>query len=319
MRGIKSFLFLALIGLPLISLAETKPTVIGKKESTIIGGIITLGDIAEITSDSETDKGGLSLVKIGDSPAPGESSIINASTILAAIKSAGVNLADIGYVFTETITVTRAARLITLAEVRDAIEREIEADGSKISISAIDYRDPVKVAPGFASISAALSSRGRSKMKFGITVAVTDEAPKTFEVQVKVADWADIPVASRPLRRGQIIDSSDLQMARVNLETLAEDVAINESDLIGKELKQNISTGETFRDRNIKVPPVILSSSKVTAVYESGPLKAIATGIALEDGITGQVIRVQNEISKKILMARVVEPGLVKIEREVLR
>ncbi len=319
MRAIKSFLAVVLIGLPLGSFADNKPTVIGKKESTVIGGMITLGDIAEITEGSDVGKSALSEIRIGEAPAPGESSTINAATILAAIESAGVKLEGIGYVFTETLTVTRAARLITLAEVREAIEREIADEGSKISITSIDYREPVKVAPGFASISAALSSRGRSKMRFGITVAVTDEAPKTFEVQVKVADWADVPVASRPLRRGEIIDSSDLQMARVNLETLAEDVAISESDLIGKELKQNISTGETFRDRNIKVPPVILSSSKVTAVYESGPLKAIATGIALEDGIVGQVIRVQNEISKKILVARVVEPGLVKVEREVLR
>ena len=316
MNLMNSLLVLGLILLPVAVEAESKATILGKNSVTVIGAEVTLGDIADITNTTNDD---LSKIKIALSPAPGEEISLEASQVLQALKENGISLSEIGYVLPKTLKVARAARLITMAEVRDAIEKSIAESGRSLTISELEYREPVKVAPGFSTLTAKLSSRSKARMIFDITVAVEAEEPKSFQVVTQVSEWADVPVAARPLRRGEIIESGDVQMARLNLEALAEDVTIAEKDLVGKELKQPISVGETFKARNIKVPPVILSSSKITAIYESGALRAVATAIALEDGIPGQVIRIQNEISKKTLMARVVEPGLVRVEREVLR
>jgi flagella basal body P-ring formation protein FlgA len=316
MSLIKGILILTLLLLPLVAEADNKATIIGKKSVTVVGSAVTLGDIADI---SNVNNDALSKIEIASAPAPGEEISLEASQVLQALKENGINLSDIGYALPKNLKVARAARLISLAEVREALENNISESGRNLTISEIEYREPVKVAPGFATITAKLNSRSKARMVFDITVQVDSEEPKSFDVSAQVSEWADVPVASRPLRRGEIIEKGDLQMARLNLEALAEDITITEDDLVGKELKQPISVGETFKARNIKVPPVILSSSKITAIYESGALRAVATAIALEDGVPGQMIRIQNEISKKTLMARVVEPGLVRVEREVLR
>lgn len=304
-----------------VALAENKQvTLLGKKSATVINSKITIGDLVDVKEGAEQEiTSRIRGITIGRPLAAGEEATIEASSIIQALSENGINLREIGYVIPKNILVARAARLITLAEVKDAIQSSLSKSGRSLTVSEIDYKEPVKVAPGMASMSAKMTSRNKGKMTFGITVQVEGEALSTFNVGATVSDWADVPVASRSLRRGEIIQTSDLQMARANLEALGDDVELSSDSLVGKELKNAISAGDTFKSFSLKVPPVVVASSKVSVIYESGALRAVATGVALEDGILGQVIKIQNDSSKKVIMARVVEAGLVKIEREVLR
>jgi len=309
-----------LIALSVASAENKQLTLLGKRTVTIVSSKVTVGDLADLQDISNKEFADrISGIAVGRPLSAGEELTIEASAIVQALNENGINLREIGYVFPKNIAVSRAARLITLAEVKDAIQGTLSKSGRSLTVTEVDYKEPVKVAPGLANIDAKMTSRNKGKMTFGITVRVEGEALTSFNVAATVSDWADVPVASRPLKRGEVIQSSDLQMARVNLEVLGNDVEIREDLLLGKELKNAVSAGDTFKYFSVKVPPVVLASSKVSVVYESGALKAIATGVALEAGIAGQVIKVQNDASKKVIMARVVEPGLVKVETEVLR
>lgn len=61
-------------------------------------------------------------------------------------------------------------------------------------------------------------------------------------------------------------------------------------------------------------PPVVRARQRVTMTARVGALVVTATGESHQDGRVGEVIRVENVDSKKVLRARVTGPGRVDIE-----
>jgi flagella basal body P-ring formation protein FlgA len=109
------------------------------------------------------------------------------------------------------------------------------------------------------------------------------------------------------------VGAGDLMMARLNLGSIPSDTAHEATSIIGLETSSNITYGEVFRKKKLAIPPLIESGSKVTMVYESKLFKATASGVALESGAAGQMIRIRNDGSKRVVSGEVVEPGLVRI------
>jgi flagella basal body P-ring formation protein FlgA len=62
------------------------------------------------------------------------------------------------------------------------------------------------------------------------------------------------------------------------------------------------------------IPPVVKSGSRVTLLFKRGQLEVTASGIALENGIVGSEIKVRNENSKRVVIGRVADEGLVVVE-----
>ena len=53
----------------------------------------------------------------------------------------------------------------------------------------------------------------------------------------------------------------------------------------------------------------------VTLVYRSGGIEATASGVAIESGAQGDEIRVRNDSSRKIILGKVLEPGMVGVTK----
>jgi flagella basal body P-ring formation protein FlgA len=129
-----------------------------------------------------------------------------------------------------------------------------------------------------------------------------------------VADeWRLMPIATRPLRKGDIVSGADVELSRVNGTTVGRDVIENLSDVVGQSLTRDVGQGEMFRNGAVVVTPLVKAGARVTLLYRRGRLEATATGVALENGAAGQEIKVRNEASNKIIEGRVSDPGIVEV------
>jgi flagella basal body P-ring formation protein FlgA len=132
-----------------------------------------------------------------------------------------------------------------------------------------------------------------------------------FQMKALADEWRIMPIAARPLKRGEPIQASDVRLNRVSGASLSTDSLEQIGDVVGRVLLRDLGQGELFNSKAVKVPPVITVGSPVTMIYRKGRLEATARGVALEDGIEGQEINIRNESSKKVLRARVQERGVV--------
>ncbi|RMD62393.1 MAG: flagella basal body P-ring formation protein FlgA, partial [Alphaproteobacteria bacterium] len=72
--------------------------------------------------------------------------------------------------------------------------------------------------------------------------------------------------------------------------------------------------GATVLASDLREPVVVAKNSLVTIRLETPRMVLSAQGRAIEAGGSGDVIRVMNTASNKIIHARVVNAGLVRIE-----
>ena len=61
-------------------------------------------------------------------------------------------------------------------------------------------------------------------------------------------------------------------------------------------------------------PIIINKASTVEIVYQNNGIEVRAVGTALQDGREGEMIRVQNEVSKKIISGLVLDKNTVLIK-----
>lgn len=316
LNSFKSLCLLILVLLPL-SVSAKDIRVIGRKTVTVTTPEIKLSDLAEITNEQADDEDaviGLKKLVIGVAPKPGSELTLAAHQVIEKLRDAGVNFDSVGYAFPKVVTVRRAGRRLERSELQAVMERVLDEQSRDLAIKGFTYGNNIMVPTGELKLTARMfSGKQDGQVGFAFEAQSKDEAPQRFELIALVDEWQDVPVAARPLARGAMIRAEDITLERHNITELPRDAALSSDSLTGYSISQDIALGDVFRRSRLSIPPVITSGSNVTLVYRQGALEAKATGVALESGAAGDEIKVRNDGSKRIVLGRVIEPGIVGV------
>lgn len=147
------------------------------------------------------------------------------------------------------------------------------------------------------------------------TVGVRCSAPKkwTIYVSAEVHQMVTVWVASDYLPRGSLIQQQDFTQKQMDLSQLRYGYYTDFNEVSGKTLKRHLARGAVLTPAAIAITKVIKRGEHVTIIAETGGIMVRAAGQALEDGGVGDIIRVKNLNSRKVIEARVDGPGRVKI------
>ena len=127
----------------------------------------------------------------------------------------------------------------------------------------------------------------------------------SWPVAVQARVWRDLPVAHSPLTRGQLLRDADVTMERRDF-LLQRDAYLNfPTDDSSLELAENIPTGLPVLNRSVHARPAVRRGRLVDAIYADGTLNISLKVETLEDGLTGQIIRVRNPKTKRELQGKV--------------
>lgn len=124
---------------------------------------------------------------------------------------------------------------------------------------------------------------------------------------------AEVPVLKRPVRNGEIIRDTDIEIRDLPLAQVRVDVVTDIASLIGKSPLHSISAFRPIRDHEIAMPPLVKKNNIVQMHYQSPGMEIITTGQALEDGAKGSVIGVRNLTSKRVVQAVVEDVSAVSV------
>ncbi|MCY2973710.1 MAG: flagellar basal body P-ring formation chaperone FlgA [Planctomycetota bacterium] len=122
--------------------------------------------------------------------------------------------------------------------------------------------------------------------------------------------WA----AVGPLPKGRIVSHEDLKeiVLPSSSKTPMDDYFVDRSQLIGRELRRAISTGQPIMRRDVGAPRIVLQNETIEIQVVAGAIVAQTSGKALESGGQDDVIQVEVIGNKKKLVARVIGPGQVE-------
>lgn len=135
----------------------------------------------------------------------------------------------------------------------------------------------------------------------------------TLTVAVKTAVNLPVVVAMQPLERGRVIDAEDVVLRVQDIAPLNGQFFTATDEAIGQIVKRRISVSQVVTSAQLEQPVMVERGQSVLMVARMNGIEASTTGEAMKQGRKGDVIRVRNISSQRIVDAMVVSPGVVRI------
>lgn len=214
----------------------------------------------------------------------------------------------------------RVRSVIRPDQLRNAIVRHLEQEfGGKVRevrVAVIEPREPIPVPAGRLEIAVLPSAleEGLGRRIFHLQLSHNGRPVDTVEVLSDVAGFADVVVPSRLIKTDEVIETEDVTVSRIRLVDLRQQFATDLNDVVGKSAARPLQSQLPIRTMSLKKPYVVRKGDRVTIEARSGGLSIQAAGVSKAGAELGQMVTVTNSDSGKELRAKVVSPGVVRVD-----
>lgn len=199
-------------------------------------------------------------------------------------------------------TVKTYLTMNTLQPHRGSIDIKIERIDSRLKLNKC--QNPLR---------AFLSNNNRIGGKLIVGVRCTKPKPWLVYVPAEVTIFEEILVASKPLQRGHILDQTDISRAKIKTSNSNTVYFTDPNRIIGKVLVRPIKAGNILAAHLLQAPRLIRRGQQVTLLVDISGLQIRMKGHALSDGAAGDLVRVRNAKTKRIVEGIVKKPGIVQV------
>lgn len=134
-----------------------------------------------------------------------------------------------------------------------------------------------------------------------------------IHLPVKIEVFDDVLVAASPLLKGQKIDESVVAFRKHDISRLKNGYYSKDSELGMLEARRSLSRGAVLTPKNLAPLMLVRAGQQVTLVLDYNGLQVKSSGKALQSARLGELVRVRNGQSQKIVQGVVAGEGLVRI------
>ncbi len=132
-----------------------------------------------------------------------------------------------------------------------------------------------------------------------------------MHLPVNITLFQDVLVLKNPVTRSQIIDESDVIVKKTNEKYLIKGFYTHLEQLRYLETKRELKSGTILSPSNLKAKKLIKSGQQVTLQLNASGLGIKVSATALHSASKGQLIKVRNNNSLKVIEGTVKDAGLV--------
>jgi len=126
--------------------------------------------------------------------------------------------------------------------------------------------------------------------------------------------WGTVILASHSIPRRTIISAEDIETDFRDISMLGDSLTGSPEQVIGKQLYKSLRAGDIIFAHLLKNPPLVNRGDLVTIIAKNGGVQVSAPGEAKNAGGIGEIVRVKNLMSRRVLQAKVVDEGLVEVD-----
>lgn len=285
-----------------------------RAEATVSEDIVRLRDLIE-------NAGPRGDVAVFRAPDLGHTGQVPAWQVLDAARRAGLETVAAGDV--RDVAVTRAARVVPLAEMEERIAENIArslglTDSSRIQIGFDRGTRPLAVeASARGALDIVRLDHDARTGRFEAQMAIRGSARAGgFRLSGTAQELVEFIVPTRTIGRGEVIRAGDLNLERRprgETVALSGDSIVSLTQAVGLAARRPLQPERGFRQSDLMKPELVERNGNVLIVLDMPGLSLTVRGKALEAGAEGEVIQVQNLQSRKTIQAVVTGPGRVAV------
>ncbi len=199
---------------------------------------------------------------------------------------------------------------------REYLYQHINKERSDIIVSKFKVSGNRPVPSG--RISVQIFEKNQQKLSGYVRLTAIVKVNNVAENTVRLSGRADIfdyvVCGRRNMKRGHIVTRDDIYLSRKNISRLSKNIFSNVNGIIGLRLKNNIKAETCLKEWMLEKNPAVEKGDIVTIIAESDVIKVAAPGVVLIKGYLGEMVRVQNSMSKKIIYAKVINDSTVVVD-----
>jgi len=120
-------------------------------------------------------------------------------------------------------------------------------------------------------------------------------------------------VASKHIARGEMISKNNIHLSKIDLASTRSGYSTDTKDLYGKLAKRSIRRGKVITESSLKKVKLIKRGSDVIIMSSNPAFRVRMKGKALSNGAKGEIIKVKNKSSGRVITAKVVRQGVVYV------
>lgn len=201
-----------------------------------------------------------------------------------------------------------------LAELEKELMARLAIRGD-LKLSLTRPWSPVKLpAADFAVAITEMPTSGLSGTFFlRVKVSSGRELVGDWQVPLAAQLWQDVWVASSRLDRGQPLSAAVVSVQKVDVLRARSPLVSAEIDPASLDLVTSVAAGRPLTRRDVVGRPVVRKGQVVEVVAQNGMLAISMKAMALENGATGEQIRLRNLESRREINGEVINENKVQI------
>lgn len=149
--------------------------------------------------------------------------------------------------------------------------------------------------------------------RVAINVRCTTGKKWAIFVPVTITPFENVVVLTQNMQHGERVTENHVALARKNVTQLHNNYITDPSLVIGKQIAHNLPAGAVVVAKDFFEPKLIKRGDLVMMTSNSTGIAIRMNGIAQSDGTRGQVIRVKNQNSERVVNAIVMDAGVVDV------
>ncbi|MGL5446515.1 MAG: flagellar basal body P-ring formation chaperone FlgA, partial [Rhabdaerophilum sp.] len=280
-----------------------------KSEITVSGETIRLDQLIEGVGE----KGNIALFR---APQPGARGTIRADRILEAAREMGIRGIETADIV--AVNVVRPGRKISRDEMQLAVSRSAAERGSLGNFDVmIDDHHAARLVDAARADAIKVASFNRDlrsgRYEARLSLAGAPDGVDGWTITGSIVEMREVAVPTADIDRGEAIQAKDLVIVKRPAAQVSAEVVRPLSDLIGMVPRRALKAGEFIRSADLAKPILVEKAALVTVTYQTRGLMLSMRGRAQASGSQGDIVKIQNLQSKKVVEGVVTGPGQITI------
>jgi len=273
---------------------QVVPTVRIGSMTSVRGPAITLGDIGDVEGADAATASALEALRLGVSPMPGSWRELERELILSQLVRNGFGPRRVRLICPRTVRIYRESitQIKSISRIGDVVVPAGELTISVFPRGNVNYLGPVP---------------------FVVELAVDGRKVSSMTMQADIGVFRDAVVTTTPIPAHQVIGPTDVELRRIDISSARGKAFGSVDEVIGMATTTYLQAGSVITARNLNKPILVRRGDAVSLIASRPGFVIKTTGIAQGDGRLGEVIKVLNPVSRKVIEAEVVGSRRAKV------
>lgn len=278
-----------------------------RPESAVNGPWLTLGDIAVVSGDSVERVKLFRELPLGDAPKPGTTEYLTPATLEPKLAANRVDFTAITWSVPPQFSISTRSQTVSGHQLAEAARSFLVQTATGSTVSLLDLPADLPAPLGRLELASELYGPIRYAGQTTVQVAIRTDGRSFVKVpvQFEVRRLLDVVVATTNLNAGDILTEQSVRLERLDAGKLAPGYLTELDKAIGLRMRYALPPGSVIGERNLTRPILVKRGESVKIVARVGEIEVFANGVSYAQGAAGDLVRVQNLVTKKFLTGRV--------------